>query len=105
MNVRGFPTLFFSDAEDNRLKVYGAKPYAQFEQTLLSLYPEAGKAAIDTSPDAMFTHYSTLTTKEYAVLSGINMAEAEFLLTGLAWQGQVGRMDYEKGVLWGRKAW
>ena len=27
LGVRGFPTIFFTDKDDNRFKVYGSKPY------------------------------------------------------------------------------
>jgi predicted DsbA family dithiol-disulfide isomerase len=60
LGVRGFPTIFFTDEDGNRLRVYGVKPYEQYEQTLLKLYPQAVKKTIDTSVDNVFAHYSTL---------------------------------------------
>src|SRR5690606_19125175 len=40
IGVRGFPTIFFTDKDDNRFKVYGSKPYEVYEQALLKLYPD-----------------------------------------------------------------
>lgn len=37
--VRGFPTIYFIDGDDNRFKVYGSKPYQVYEDALLKLVP------------------------------------------------------------------
>jgi predicted DsbA family dithiol-disulfide isomerase len=49
LGVRGFPSIFFTDEDNNRFLVYGSKPYGQYEQALLKLYPDAVKKSIDTS--------------------------------------------------------
>jgi hypothetical protein len=79
MGVRGFPTLFLTDASGNRLTRYGAKPYARFEQNLMALLPDVPKKAFDSSPEALFAHYPTLTTREFATLTGKPRDEAERL--------------------------
>jgi predicted DsbA family dithiol-disulfide isomerase len=37
--VRGFPTIFFIDKNDNQFKVYGSKPFEEYENALLKLIP------------------------------------------------------------------
>ncbi|QHT71712.1 DsbA family protein [Rhodocytophaga rosea] len=103
LGVKGFPTIFFTDAEDNRLKVYGVKPYEQFEQTLLKLYPQAVKNTINTSVDTLFAHYHTLTSKEFAILSNIQKQEAETILNGLFEKGKITKYSSKNGELWSRK--
>jgi putative protein-disulfide isomerase len=103
LNVRGFPTIFFTDEEDNRLKVYGVKPYEQFEQTLLRLYPQAQKAPADASDESVFAHYPTLTLKEFATLTGKNAEAAESVLTGLFEQGKIDKYTSKNGAMWRKK--
>ena len=100
LGVRGFPTLFFTDTINNRLTVYGFKPYEIFERTLQTLLPEAQKTPIKTDWASLFSHYPTLTTKEFFVLSGISKQETERLLEGL-FSGRLLKKTVSKnGVLW-----
>ncbi|QMU28162.1 ClpXP adapter SpxH family protein [Adhaeribacter radiodurans] len=100
LGVRGFPTLFFTDADDNRFKVYGSKPYENYEQALLKLYPEAVKQPVDTAYEKIFSHYPTLTLKEFAVLTGSQEEAAERLLSELTYQGKLDKYNSKNGALW-----
>ncbi|MCO4098159.1 MAG: DsbA family protein [Gemmatimonas sp.] len=100
LGVRGFPTLFFSDTSGNRLTQYGAPPYAQFEQKLLTLAPETTKNAFETAPEALFAHYPTLTAKEFSVLSGKPRAEAERVLDALFEQNKLKKVVTKNGAMW-----
>ncbi len=100
LGVRGFPTLFFSDTSGNRLTLYGARPYAQFEQNLLTLAPETAKNAFGTTPDALFAYYPTLTAKEFSVLSGKPRAEAEKVLNALFEQKKLKKVVTKNGAMW-----
>ncbi|HNM25080.1 MAG TPA: ClpXP adapter SpxH family protein [Saprospiraceae bacterium] len=100
LSVRGFPTLFFTDSAQNRLVLYGVRPYEQFEQTLLTLYPAAQKKTYGHSPEQLFRYYPTLTTREYAVLADTGMKEAEMVLTQLLNNGQISRFSSKNGPLW-----
>lgn len=103
LGVRGFPTIFFTDEDDNRFKVYGSKPYENYEQALLKLFPQAAKQTIDTSFENLFPHYPTLTTKEFSVLSGKNMIASEKLLNELFAQKKIGKYVSKNGALWTKK--
>lgn len=103
MGVRGFPTLFFTDADNNQFMVYGFKPYESFESALLKLFPGAAKTKIDTNIDHLFDHYPTLTTKEFSTLSGLAKQDAEKMLNNHYTQQKLTRTVTKNGTLWKKK--
>lgn len=105
LGVRGFPTLFFSDGNNNKLTVYGSKPYASYENALLALYPEAKKKPfIAANPLALFDVYPTLAAKEYAVILEKSYDEATAILEGLFKKGELNKKTIKNGSsLYSRK--
>lgn len=103
MGVRGFPTLFFTDTLGNKLTLYGARPYAQFEQNVRALAPEALKQAYDAGTETLFSKYPTLTLREFAELSGRSKPEAEALLQEWTAQGRCERITTKNGSWWRRR--
>lgn len=103
--VRGFPTLFFSDGNNNQLTVYGSKPYASYENALLALYPEAKKKPfIAKNSLALFEIYPTLAPKEYAVILDLSYAEAMDILDALYEKGELSKKSIRNGSsLYSRK--
>lgn len=100
LGIRGFPTLIFSDSLGNKLTLYGVKPYEQFERNIEALSVELSKRMYEKTPKALFSHYPTLTTKEFAVLADITTAQAAQILNGLLEQKLLNRVDTKNGVLW-----
>lgn len=100
LNVRSFPTMIFSDSDQQRLVLKGVRPYEQFEQTLLALHPNALKNAYNTTPGALFAQYPTLTNKEFEVLAGVSKETAEKTLAELLAQHQLEQYRSKNGVLW-----
>lgn len=100
--VRGFPTLFFTDAEGKSVKVYGVKPYEVFETALRQVYPQATKKPYDFSWEGLFAHYPTLTSKEFAVLSGRSKTDAETYLDALTKEGKLKKSLSKNGPIWKR---
>lgn len=98
--VRGFPTIFFIDEEDNRFKVYGSKPYEVYEQALLKLVPDAKPKPAPSSYETVLKKYNTVTTKEFAVLNNKNIPVAETILQYLEEQNEVERIGSKNGPLW-----
>lgn len=98
--VRGFPTIFFQDAEDQSLKVHGSKSYGEYERALLQLFPEAKKATYDHSPEALFKQFPTLTTLEFAVLTEQPYAQAEKVLQDLKTAKKIKAHVTKNGNLW-----
>jgi len=98
--VRGFPTLFFTDASGRTELVYGSKPYSAFEQTLLKLLPTATKQSYDKSWSSIFSKYNSLTAKEFSVLSGVSRNESENLLNELTRKQNLKKVTSKNGALW-----
>lgn len=98
--VRGFPTLFFTDASGRTELVYGSKPYSAFEQTLLKLLPTATKQSYDKSWSSIFSKYNSLTAKEFSVLSGVSRNESENLLNELTGKQNLKKVTSKNGALW-----
>lgn len=100
MGVRGFPTLFFSNAINEQSMVYGFKPYNEFESAIIKLYPQATKATIDTSVESLFSHYKTLTTKEFSILANLSTKDAEEALNKYVDQKKLRKTVTKNGTLW-----
>jgi predicted DsbA family dithiol-disulfide isomerase len=98
--VRGFPTIYFIDEEDNRFKVYGSKPYDVYEQTLLKLLPGDVNKSIPVSHTTIFDKHHTATLKEFAVFYDISLEEAEHVLLDLQAQGKVHTTITNAGSIW-----
>lgn len=98
--VRGFPTIYFIDADDNRFKVYGSKPYQVYEQALLKLIPGTVVKETSSSHEDIFKGYDTVTLKEFAVFYDKDLAEAEIILNELEQQSKVKRIILKAGNIW-----
>lgn len=103
LGVRGFPTMFFVDSLGQPERVYGSKPYGVYENAILKLQPAAVKNKFETDWEHLFSKYATLTTREFAELSGIARAEADGYLQKLYEAGRLEKFDAKNGVLWSRK--
>lgn len=103
LGVRGFPTLFFADENNNKLTVYGSKPYSSYENALLALFPEAKKKSIvKENPLSIFEIYPSLAPKEYAVIHDISVNEAKIILEELHARGKLGKMSIKNGSLYSK---
>ena len=102
MGVRGFPTLFFANEQGDKTMVYGARPYSLFEQAVKQSFPAAVKQLYDPSWEALFGIYSSLTAKEFAVLSGVSLQDAQAQLEALAQAGQLKQVVTKNGGIWRR---
>jgi putative protein-disulfide isomerase len=103
LGVRGFPTMFFIDSANHQQKVYGVKPYPAFEEAVVKTFPAAEKASYAKDWKSLFSKYPTLTTKEFAELSGLARADAEALLQKLADEEVLIKTATKNGDLWAKK--
>lgn len=104
LGVRGFPTLFFADANNNQLTVYGSKPYASYENAVLALFPEAKKKVfVNQNALSLFEVYPTLAPKEYAVILDISVNEAKVILEDLFKKGKLDKKSIKNGSLYSIK--
>ena len=98
--VRGFPTIYFIDEDDNRFKVYGSKPYQVYEQALLKLVPGEVIKNTPSSYETILKGFDIVTLKEFAVFYDKSLKEAETILHGLEQQEKVKRIASKAGSLW-----
>ena len=104
LGVRGFPTLFFADENNNQLTVYGSKPYASYENALLALYPEVKKKEIlNENLLSIFEIYPTLAPKEYAIILDRSNAEATAILQRSFEKGELDKKVIKNGTLYSKK--
>jgi len=100
LGVRGFPTLFFTNANGQKELVYGAKPYSNFENALLKIDPTASKYDYDKNWFSVFSKYNSLTAKEFSDLTNIPRKEAEKKLNELSSQGHLEIFKTKNGDIW-----
>jgi len=100
MGVRGFPTVFFHDANGNRLTVYGFRGYEEFEANIKRLVPDAKAESL--SPDALvyFKPFNSLTAKELSVFSKTSMEASTAALIELEKAGKTIAIPTKNGTLW-----
>ncbi len=104
LGVRGFPTLFFSDGNQNQLTVYGSKPYSSYENALLALFPDAKKKNIkNENPLALFDIFPTLAPKEYSIILDKTYSDAKIILEKLYQQGLLDKRMIKNGSVYSRK--
>lgn len=98
--VRGFPTMIVSDTTGKKEVVYGSRPYEDYANAVLGLYPQAKPSAYDQSWVGLFTTYQTLTAKEYSELSGLSRSKSEEKLNELFAKGFLDKVTTKNGSIW-----
>jgi len=102
LGIRSFPTFIFTENNQQQALV-GFKPYRIFEETLLKICPQATKMTYDSTWIGLFNVYPTLTTREFAELSGVTKPESEMLLQNLVDESKLTKTNTKNGVLWSIK--
>lgn len=100
LGVRGFPSIFMTDASGKREFIYGYKPYAQYETGLHALNPDLTKTSYITTWENLFNHYPTLTIREFAELSNVSLEESEKTLDNLTHKQQLRKLPSKNGPLY-----
>lgn len=100
LGIRGFPTMLFTNAAGQTERVYGSKPYIDFENALLKLYPTVLKTNYDKSWRAVFSKFNSLAAKEFAELTGIARNESDKILNDLTLQGKLEKLTTKNGAIW-----
>ncbi len=100
LGVRGFPSVFITDASGKQEFVYGYKPYALYENGIHTLKPELTKTAYAKTWENLFSHYPTLTIREFAELSEVSLEEGEKTLEKLTAQHQLKKTVSKNGPIY-----
>ncbi len=103
MGVRGFPTIFVVDANNNYEFIYGSRPYPVYEGSVLKLFPTAEKNNYDTEWKSLFEKYPTLTAKEFSVLNGMERKKSEAFLDDLVKNNSLNIIKTKNGNMYLKK--
>jgi predicted DsbA family dithiol-disulfide isomerase len=98
--VRGFPTLFFTDAAGQNKVVYGSKPYSAYQDAIQQLLPGLSPRSYSREWSALFGTYSSLTAREFSELAQTARPVAEKLLGELTSSGKLKKLVTKNGPLW-----
>lgn len=98
--VRGFPTMFFTDTNGNKELVYGSRPYQEYENALLKVNPTIKKSNYIKNWNNLFSHYNSLTAKEFSELSSLNLKETNELLDNLTKENKLEKFTTKNGSIW-----
>lgn len=100
MGVRGFPCFYVTNSSGASETVYGSKPYSEFENALAKIYNGISKESYSKDWKALFAHFNSMTTKEFADFSNLSFQETEALLNDLAEKKEITKLDTKNGDLW-----
>lgn len=100
LGVTAFPTLFFSNNKNHSLTLKGYNKYEKFEKIILQLLPNIKKTEINNDPVFLFTHFPTMTDKEFSLLSNTSLEKSKNQLTELFKKGQISKYESKNGVIW-----
>jgi hypothetical protein len=80
--------------------VYGSKPYAFYETSVLKLNSKTIKSEYSKNWEALFAKYYSLTAKEFSELSGTPRKDSEQQLNELAAKGELEKFTTKNGSIW-----
>lgn len=100
LGVRGFPTLFLTNAEGERELVYGARPYTVIENAVIKLLPTATKTEYPKKDLAVFSHFASLTAREFAELTETDRRNSEQVLNQWVAKGALTKSTSRNGAIW-----
>ncbi|UEG53453.1 DsbA family protein [Mucilaginibacter daejeonensis] len=102
MGVRGFPTIFFTNATGDTEKAYGTKPYEVYKMAIKKLIPNIKEQDHAEDLKGLFGLFKTMTTCEFAELSGTTIEESDQLLQQAHNDGHIQVYHSKNGPLWSR---
>lgn len=100
LGVRGFPTIFVTNASGETEIIYGSKPYTYFEASVKKLFTGIQKTAYPKDWKSLFEIYPTLTLREFAELSDISFQQAEKHLASMVDEKQLTVLNSKNGAIW-----
>lgn len=100
LGVRGFPTIFFVDENNQRHLVYGSRPYGDYVNALQKIDKNLVKINYDATSENLFKNFNSLTLKEYSFLRNIQQQKALMELQSLENEKKLERIDSKNGSIW-----
>lgn len=103
LGVRGFPTFIFSNEAGERQLVYGARPYATFEEAMKKLLPGAAAGPRPSNLTELFAKHSSWCAEEVAVMLGTTHAQALDQLQAAETAGTLRAVHTRNGSVWHKR--
>lgn len=100
LGIRGFPSILIIDRKGQQQMIAGSKPYSVYVQAITKLHSTHSKRPYDTSWQGLFSKYATLTSREFAELSGTPRKDADSYLQELYAAGKLRKLETKNGALW-----
>jgi len=100
LGVSTLPTLIFSNQSNKEFILKGYQEFADLEQVILNLFPEAKADESIKSAIEMFQIYPSMATYEFSYLMGIDKLEAERVLEALKQSGKLQKVVSKSGTFW-----
>lgn len=100
LEIKVLPTLYFINRNQKQRSLNGYQPYSSFEQILLELAPHIRKRKYDTSPNALFEKFQTLSTREFALLRNESEFESQFILNEMLINNLIREFESPTGSMW-----
>lgn len=98
--VRGFPSIYLKNSDDDVAFVYGSRPYSYYEDAIRKLQPAVEKQRYEKSPKWLAEKFGSITAKELSVLCEITFAKAEEKLELLRNTGKLKRISGKNGSIY-----
>lgn len=103
LEVKVFPTLFFSNIIGTKLSLKGFHSYEDFEDVINKLMPSIIKNTVNLEPEALFAKFNNLTESEFMFLSNIESEKCKAILQKLFEQGKIEKFENRNGIIWMNK--
>ena len=98
--VRGFPSIYLKNSDDDEVFVYGSRPYSYYEEAIRKLQPAVEKQRYEKSPKWLAETFGSISPKELSVLCEITFAEAEEELELLRNAAKLKRISGKNGSIY-----
>lgn len=103
LDVKVFPTLFFSIGDGEKFVLKGYHTYEKFEAIIKQLIPEIKKKNNKPTPEELFTEFNNMTETEFMFLSDLKNEEGKAILIQLYESGKIEKFENKNGVIWMNK--
>jgi len=98
--VRGFPSVFVTNAAGASEFVYGSRPYSDYQTAIEKLGLNIEKQLYAKDWESLFGEYPSMTAREYSELSMTSRDKTVRLLDELTTQGKLEKTSCKNGDLW-----
>ncbi len=98
--VRGFPTLFIVNSNNQTELVYGARPYSTIIQAIQRLDSSLHRKINDKQGEELFRYLGSLTLREYSELTELSKAESQNQINQLMKENKLIEYKTKNGSLW-----